>query len=132
MVFARVRNRCSRWPAAVSVRTKETFHDAVDVSVLNRIIEAYIIDKTGLDLYGHTVTAEFTAFMRPAGRFGSSPLPGREDSPTLQKRSYQASRNGITAQPGSYGKQETVKQNTITGSAREQLNCSNEWPNGSA
>lgn len=62
-----------RWPAAVSVGTKETFHDAVDAyPVPERVVEAYIIDETGLDLYGHTVTIEFTAFMRPQARFGSS------------------------------------------------------------
>lgn len=62
-----------RWPAAVSVGMKETFHDAVDAyPVPERVVEAYIIDETGLDLYGHTVTIEFTAFMRPQARFGSS------------------------------------------------------------
>lgn len=62
-----------RWPAAVSVGTKETFHDAADAyPVPERVVEAYIIDETGLDLYGHTVTIEFTAFMRPQARFGSS------------------------------------------------------------
>lgn len=62
-----------RWPAAVSVGTKETFHDAADAyPVPERVVEAYIIDETGLDLYGHTITIEFTAFMRPQTRFGSS------------------------------------------------------------
>lgn len=61
-----------RWPAAVSVGTKETFRDAADAhSVPERVVEAYIIDETGLDMYGHTVTVEFTAFMRPQARFGS-------------------------------------------------------------
>lgn len=48
-----------RHPAAISVGTNPTFDD-----VHRRQVEAHVIDATGLDLYGHQVTVEFTEHLR--------------------------------------------------------------------
>ncbi|WP_106816172.1 bifunctional riboflavin kinase/FAD synthetase [Microbacterium timonense] len=48
-----------RYPAAISVGTNPTFDD-VDV----RQVEAYVLDETDLDLYGHVVEIEFVSRIR--------------------------------------------------------------------
>lgn len=48
-----------RHPAAVSVGTNPTFDD-----VPRRQVEAHVLDVTGLDLYGHDVTVQFTHRLR--------------------------------------------------------------------
>ena len=48
-----------RHPAAISVGTNPTFDD-----VQRRQVEAHVIDATGLDLYGHRVTVEFSDHLR--------------------------------------------------------------------
>lgn len=48
-----------RYPAAISVGTNPTFDD-----VERRQVEAHVLDATGLDLYGHRVTVEFTDLLR--------------------------------------------------------------------
>jgi riboflavin kinase/FMN adenylyltransferase len=48
-----------RYPAAISVGTNPTFDD-VEV----RQVEAYVLDETELDLYGHVVEVEFVARIR--------------------------------------------------------------------
>ena len=48
-----------RYPVAISVGTNPTFDD-VDV----RQVEAYVLDETDLDLYGHTVEVEFVERIR--------------------------------------------------------------------
>ncbi|MGW9626945.1 bifunctional riboflavin kinase/FAD synthetase [Microbacterium sp. NPDC055521] len=48
-----------RHPAAISVGTNPTFDD-----VERRQVEAHVLDETGLDLYGHRVTVEFTDHLR--------------------------------------------------------------------
>jgi len=48
-----------RHPAAISVGTNPTFDD-----VDRRQVEAHVLDATGLDLYGHRVTVEFTDRLR--------------------------------------------------------------------
>ena len=48
-----------RHPAAISVGTNPTFDD-----VDRRQVEAHVLDETGLDLYGHRVTVEFTHHLR--------------------------------------------------------------------
>ncbi|MFS0852363.1 bifunctional riboflavin kinase/FAD synthetase [Microbacterium sp. 179-I 3D4 NHS] len=48
-----------RHPAAISVGTNPTFDD-----VLERQVEAHVLGETGLDLYGHDVTVEFTERLR--------------------------------------------------------------------
>lgn len=48
-----------RYPAAISIGTNPTFDD-VDV----RQVEAYVLDETDLDLYGHTVQVEFVSRIR--------------------------------------------------------------------
>lgn len=59
-----------RYPAAVSVGTNPTFDD-VEV----RQVEAYVLDETDLDLYGHTVEVEFVARIRGMTAFaGVEPL----------------------------------------------------------
>ncbi|KJQ53120.1 bifunctional riboflavin kinase/FAD synthetase [Microbacterium sp. SA39] len=48
-----------RHPSAISVGTNPTFDD-----VLERQVEAHVLDETGLDLYGHDVTVEFVERLR--------------------------------------------------------------------
>ncbi|GAA3665079.1 bifunctional riboflavin kinase/FAD synthetase [Microbacterium marinilacus] len=48
-----------RYPAAISIGTNPTFDD-----VELRQVEAYVIDETGLDLYGRRVEIEFVARIR--------------------------------------------------------------------
>jgi len=49
----------TRYPAAISVGTNPTFDD-----VPARQVEAYVLDETGLDLYGHRVQIRFTHRIR--------------------------------------------------------------------
>jgi len=49
----------TRYPAAISVGTNPTFDD-----VHSRQVEAYVLDETGLDLYGHRVQIQFTHRIR--------------------------------------------------------------------
>ena len=59
-----------RYPAAISVGTNPTFDD-VDV----RQVEAYVLDETDLDLYGHVVEVQFVARIRGMVAFeGVEPL----------------------------------------------------------
>ncbi|KAA9087409.1 bifunctional riboflavin kinase/FAD synthetase [Microbacterium radiodurans] len=53
-----------RYPAAISVGTNPTFDD-----VPVRQVEAYVLDETGLDLYGHRVQVRFTARIRGMAAF---------------------------------------------------------------
>lgn len=52
-------------PAAISVGTNPTFAGA------QRRVEAYVLDRTDLDLYGEEVVLEFVAQLRPTLRFDS-------------------------------------------------------------
>jgi len=59
-----------RYPAAISVGTNPTFDD-----VPVRQVEAYVLDETDLDLYGHSVEVQFTARIRGMVAFdGIEPL----------------------------------------------------------
>lgn len=49
----------TRYPAAISVGTNPTFDD-----VDSRQVEAYVLDETDLDLYGHRVQVQFTHRIR--------------------------------------------------------------------
>ncbi|HYP73219.1 MAG TPA: bifunctional riboflavin kinase/FAD synthetase [Microbacterium sp.] len=49
----------TRYPAAISVGTNPTFDD-----VAVRQVEAYVLDESGLDLYGHRVQIRFTHRIR--------------------------------------------------------------------
>jgi riboflavin kinase/FMN adenylyltransferase len=48
-----------RYPAAISVGTNPTFDD-----VAQRQVEAYVLDETNLDLYGHEVEVQFVHRVR--------------------------------------------------------------------
>ncbi|WP_409483363.1 bifunctional riboflavin kinase/FAD synthetase [Arsenicicoccus dermatophilus] len=52
-------------PAAVSVGTNPTFDGT------ERRVEAYVLDRTDLDLYGERVAVELVEHLRPTLRFGS-------------------------------------------------------------
>jgi riboflavin kinase/FMN adenylyltransferase len=52
-------------PAAVSIGTNPTFDGAT------RRVEAYVLDRTDLDLYGEQVALELVARLRPTERFDS-------------------------------------------------------------
>lgn len=52
-----------RLPAAISVGTNPTFGDLV------RSVEAYVLDRTDLELYDEPVTVEFVERIRPTLRF---------------------------------------------------------------
>lgn len=59
-------NVLNRWPAAISVGTNPTFDD-----VPERVVEAYALDETDLDLYGKTVAVDFIERIRPMLAFKS-------------------------------------------------------------
>ncbi|MDZ8274400.1 bifunctional riboflavin kinase/FAD synthetase [Microbacterium aquimaris] len=60
----------TRYPAAISIGTNPTFDD-----VLVRQVEAYVLDETDLDLYGHTVEIRFVERLRGMVAFtGIEPL----------------------------------------------------------
>ena len=52
-------------PAAVSVGTNPTFDGH------QRRVEAYVLDRTDLDLYGERVAVEFVSHLRPTLKFDS-------------------------------------------------------------
>jgi riboflavin kinase / FMN adenylyltransferase len=52
-----------RMPAAISIGTNPTFDG------LARRVEAYVLDRDDLDLYGETVAVEFVRMLRPTLRF---------------------------------------------------------------
>ncbi|HZL01570.1 MAG TPA: riboflavin kinase, partial [Cellulomonas sp.] len=52
-------------PAAISVGTNPTFEGA------QRRVEAYVLDRTDLELYDQEVVLEFIATLRPTVRFDS-------------------------------------------------------------
>ncbi len=54
-----------RTPAAISIGTNPTFDGTT------RRVEAYVIDRTDLDLYGEDVTIEFVRRLRPTLKFTS-------------------------------------------------------------
>ncbi|GAA1947483.1 bifunctional riboflavin kinase/FAD synthetase [Microbacterium deminutum] len=59
-----------RYPAAISVGTNPTFDD-----VPVRQVEAYVLDETDIDLYGHSVEVQFAARIRGMVAFdGVEPL----------------------------------------------------------
>ncbi|WES65904.1 bifunctional riboflavin kinase/FAD synthetase [Microbacter sp. GSS18] len=51
--------RSIRYPAAISIGTNPTFDD-----VTARQVEAYVLDETDLDLYGHRVEVRFSSRIR--------------------------------------------------------------------
>lgn len=56
-----------RWPAMISIGTKETFEEATGRH--ERVIEANACTDEWLELYGHRVRVEFGGFLRPQTRF---------------------------------------------------------------
>ena len=59
-----------RYPAAISIGTNPTFDD-----VPVRQVEAYVLDETDLDLYGHSVEVQFVTRIRGMVAFdGIEPL----------------------------------------------------------
>jgi riboflavin kinase/FMN adenylyltransferase len=52
-------------PAAISVGTNPTFEGTT------RRVEAYVLDRTDLDLYGENVAVEFVERLRPTEKFDS-------------------------------------------------------------
>ena len=52
-------------PAAISIGTNPTFDGT------QRRVEAYVLDRTDLDLYGETVAVEFIENLRPTEKFDS-------------------------------------------------------------
>lgn len=59
-----------RLPAAISIGTKETFLNKN--SSAQRVLEANVISKDWLDLYGHRVRIEFLDFLRPQERYAGA------------------------------------------------------------
>ena len=55
-----------RMPAAISIGTNPTF-DTLD----RRTVEAYVLDRTDLDLYDEKVMVEFVEHIRPTLKFDS-------------------------------------------------------------
>jgi riboflavin kinase/FMN adenylyltransferase len=54
-----------RLPAAISIGTNPTFGGT------HRRVEAYVLDRTDLDLYGETVVVEFIERLRPTEKYDS-------------------------------------------------------------
>jgi len=52
-------------PAAISIGTNPTFAGT------QRRVEAHVLDRTDLDLYGETVAVEFVEYLRPTEKFDS-------------------------------------------------------------
>jgi riboflavin kinase/FMN adenylyltransferase len=52
-----------KYPAAHSVGINETFQ------AVPRLVESFVLDHTGLDLYDKIVTLEYVEFIRPAAKF---------------------------------------------------------------
>lgn len=72
-------------PAAVSIGTNPTF-DGVQ-----RRVEAYVLDRTDLDLYGEEVVVELVERLRPTLRFdGMDPLVAQMHEDVAQARSILA------------------------------------------
>lgn len=63
----RIRKPVNRWPAAISIGTKETFSAATGRN--ERVVEAYACTPDWLELYGHDVRVEFGGHLRPQKRF---------------------------------------------------------------
>ena len=55
-----------QWPAAISVGTNPTFDD-----VPERVVEAYALHETDIDLYDHLVAVDFVAKVREMRAFSS-------------------------------------------------------------
>ncbi|MFE7846462.1 bifunctional riboflavin kinase/FAD synthetase [Microbacterium sp. NPDC057407] len=71
-----------RFPAAISVGTNPTFDD-----VASRQVEAYVLDETDLDLYGHRVEVQFTARIRSTVAFeGVDALVAQIDADVAEVR----------------------------------------------
>jgi riboflavin kinase/FMN adenylyltransferase len=71
-----------RYPAAISVGTNPTFDD-IDVPQ----VEAYVLDETDLDLYGHIVDVEFVERIRGMVAFeGVEPLIAQMTNDVAQVR----------------------------------------------
>jgi riboflavin kinase/FMN adenylyltransferase len=52
-----------RYPAALSIGINDT------IQAVPRLLEAYVLDRTDLDLYGKTVSVDYVGFVRPAAKF---------------------------------------------------------------
>lgn len=65
-----VRTPVNRWPAAISIGTKETFSEATGLH--ERVVEAYACTQEWLELYGHDVRVEFGGYLRPQMKFASA------------------------------------------------------------
>ena len=77
-----------RLPAAVSIGTNPTFDDVVE-----RRVEAYVLDRTDLDLYDEYVALDITARIRGMLRFdGIEPLMAAMARDVEQTRDALASR----------------------------------------
>lgn len=59
-----------RWPAAISIGTKETYEE--ETGLQQRVVEAYAMSDHWLDLYDHDVRVEFTNFLRPQFKYDTS------------------------------------------------------------
>lgn len=66
-------------PAAHSVGINETFQ------AVPRLVESFVIDATGLDLYDKTVTLEYVEFIRPAAKFDGVDSLVREINRDIEK-----------------------------------------------
>ena len=89
----RVPGDAERLPAAISVGTNPTFDGA------ERRVEAYVLDRTDLDLYDREVVLEFVLRVRPTLRFDSvERLVATMDGDVAHVRAALA-REGDAAQP---------------------------------
>ncbi len=78
-----------RYPAAISVGDNPTFDD-----VHRRQVEAYVLDETDLDLYGHIVEVQFVARLR-----GMSAFAGIEALKAQMAEDVERSRDLLVSTP---------------------------------
>ncbi|MBR8743802.1 bifunctional riboflavin kinase/FAD synthetase [Nocardiopsis sp. MG754419] len=79
----------SRWPAAISVGTNPTFDGA------ERTVEAYALDRDDLELYGLSMTVDFSARIRGQERFD-----GIDELIVAMRRDVDRCRDLLTAESG--------------------------------
>lgn len=59
-----------RWPAAISIGTKETFED--ETGLRERVLEVNAVTADWLELYGHRVRVEFLRHLRPQEKYSGA------------------------------------------------------------
>ena len=92
--WLRARHRASAYPAAISVGTNPTFDGERD-----RRVEAYVLDRDDLELYGVEVEVSFVERLRGMVRFDSRRGAGRDADGRRRRPRPRAAGAGLTRCP---------------------------------